>query len=459
MRGSTVRGAAIDINDFEKRLRGAEPPRDPDKNPLTELARVIQGPEHSQTAHRYDQMFAAEAPPAQRSRPPVEDTRDLFVDNSLAAEMRGGIHEDHAQGRPGLRAVQGAAHSHANVAGAPHEREMTYAGADFNANPYSSRPAPQAHPADDHRDWDDAQSAYLEDDGANPDHEAPPRGHAKRLRPWHAVAAIAVVAASGLGWGFAQRSGVMGKREIATIAAPDGPAKVPPAAEEGASIDKPDAAVLDRNESAPVKRVVSHQEQAIEPQVQPRSVENGVDRADADGGAAPLVGQQPKKIKTVSVRADGSVIPNAYVPPAIAKAAGAGTHETAKHVSTTPASPVKPTATPRLEKTAKPKAAVKVASAKDDAGAKTPPAHQGEKGGFAVQFGAATTEAEARALANKVASKYGAQLGGHRPTFKMAKVGDKTVYRVRVGGMSKESAAGVCSNVKASGGNCFTAGN
>ena len=278
------------------------------KNPLTELARVIQGPEHSRPL-----IAMTRCSPPRRGRPngaarQSKTRRDLFVDNSLAAEMRGGIHEDHAQGRPGLRAVQGAAHSHANVAGAPHEREMTYAGADFNANPYSSRPAPQAHPAEDHRDWDDAQSAYLEDDGANPDHEAPPRGHAKRLRPWHAVAAIAVVAASGLGWGFAQRSGVMGKREIATIAAPDGPAKVPPAAEEGASIDKPDAAVLDRNESAPVKRVVSHQEQAIEPQVQPRSVENGVDRADADGGAAPLVGQQPKKIKTVSVRADGSVI-------------------------------------------------------------------------------------------------------------------------------------------------------
>ena len=75
-----------------------------------------------------------------------------------------------------------------------------------------------------------------------------------------------------------------------------------------------------------------------------------------------------------------------------------------------------------------------------------------------VQFGAAADEAEAHALVTKVATKYGAQLGGHRATYRMAKVGGKTVYRVRAGGMSKESAASVCDKVKSSGGTCFVAG-
>jgi len=46
-----------------------------------------------------------------------------------------------------------------------------------------------------------------------------------------------------------------------------------------------------------------------------------------------------------------------------------------------------------------------------------------------------------------------------KPTFKPAKVGDKTVYRVRVAGVSKDSANAICNKVKAAGGSCFVAGN
>jgi electron transfer flavoprotein alpha subunit len=241
----------------------------------------------------------------------------------------------------------------------------------------------------------------------------------------------------------------MGAREIATISAPDGPAKVPPTATAEAGADKPDAAVLDRHENAQVKHVVSHQEQAVEPKVEPRVVYNGAAPSDADSAVAPT-GPQPKKIKTVSVRPDGSIIANAIVPPAVVKAAGAAPRDAAaKHAATTPTSTTKP-----AQKIAAVEAAVE-----ENAEVKAPATtHKIDKGAFAVQFGAAATEAEAHALVTKVATKYGAQLGGHRPTFRMAKVGDKTVYRVRVGGMSKESAASVCGNVKSSGGSCFIAG-
>jgi cell division septation protein DedD len=75
-------------------------------------------------------------------------------------------------------------------------------------------------------------------------------------------------------------------------------------------------------------------------------------------------------------------------------------------------------------------------------------------GGYAVQFGAAATEAEARTLVKTVSTKYGV-----KATYKPAQVGDRTVYRVRVAGVSKDSAAAICSKVKASGGNCFVASN
>ena len=76
-----------------------------------------------------------------------------------------------------------------------------------------------------------------------------------------------------------------------------------------------------------------------------------------------------------------------------------------------------------------------------------------------MQFGATGSEADARALMKTVVEKYRAQLGGLKPTFKMATVNDKTVYRVRVAGMGKESANAICGKVKASGGTCFVAGN
>ena len=62
-------------------------------------------------------------------------------------------------------------------------------------------------------------------------------------------------------------------------------------------------------------------------------------------------------------------------------------------------------------------------------------------------------------MMNKVAGKYGSQLSGHRLGYHHAKVGDKTVYRVRVSGMNKEFAVAICEKVKASGGNCFVATN
>ncbi|MFO1124944.1 MAG: SPOR domain-containing protein [Methylocystis sp.] len=125
----------------------------------------------------------------------------------------------------------------------------------------------------------------------------------------------------------------------------------------------------------------------------------------------------------------------------------------------TPPSQAKPTATPpqiAKPKPAAPKTAAVEEPAPDD---EADQANAPSRGGYAVQFGAADSEADARALLKTVVSKYHAHLGGLKPTFKMATVNDKTVYRVRVAGVSKESANAICGKVKASGGACFVAGN
>jgi hypothetical protein len=467
MRESTVRGAAIDIDDFERRLRGVEPPRKSSGDPLSELARLMHGEEQAQAARRYDRMFAAESAPSAEWDEAA--SRKAPDEDAFTAELRGSVHEDFQRTRPDSGAAhESGAYSGEYSSNGSQARENEFAAADSAARHFAARPGPQTRYA-----ASDARDAWPQDPGPDSDHheleddvgyddadDAPARGGPVRLRPWHAVAVVALLASSLLAWGFAKRGGVIGGREIAVINAPDGPAKVLPAANADASVDKPEAAVLDRHENAPVKRVVSHQEQAVEPKVESRANYSEAGQTDADGGAASPAAAQPKRIKTVSVRPDGSLITNAEVPPAVEKAAGAGSRDAAaKHASTTPATPARPSATPRVDKAAKPKATQKVAAVEPQAEEKAPASTQKvATGGFSVQFGAAGSEAEAHALVTKVATKYASQLGGHKPTFKMAKVGDKTVYRVRAGGMSKESAASVCDNVKSSGGTCFVAG-
>jgi cell division septation protein DedD len=243
---------------------------------------------------------------------------------------------------------------------------------------------------------------------------------------------------------------------------------VTPSAEAEASApDGSGALVLDRKEQAPVQKVVANQEQAVDPSVAPNAAQLGNGPVDLPHEPPPAAIAGPKKVKTVTVRPDGTRVDNAALPPAVAvasrpapEAAPPAATSGGAAATTTPASAAKPTATP--PKIAKPKpVAPKVASAEptEAADADAGQAASLSKGGFAVQFGAADSEDDARALMKTIVGKYRAELGGLKPTFKMATVNDKTVYRVRVAGVSKESANAICSKVKATGGACFVAGN
>ena len=60
---------------------------------------------------------------------------------------------------------------------------------------------------------------------------------------------------------------------------------------------------------------------------------------------------------------------------------------------------------------------------------------------------------------SRLTQRYGSELSGRKLTFKKATVGDKSVYRVRVSGLSHENATGLCTKLQAKGGNCFVAKN
>jgi hypothetical protein len=86
----------------------------------------------------------------------------------------------------------------------------------------------------------------------------------------------------------------------------------------------------------------------------------------------------------------------------------------------------------------------------------TRPASPGGSG-YAVQITSQRSEAGAHAAFRSMKAKYPAQLGDREPIFRRANLGAKGVYyRALVGPFaSMEQAAGMCSSLKAAGGNCI----
>lgn len=450
MREARARGPSIDITELERRLRGSEPSRKRDADPLRELARLLQSEDPAQAADPYRRIFSQsprararqEPAAAPMPQPPAQDSYDNF----FAADLRGSL-------APSAPTSESAPFFHHQAAG----EEFSYQDQDF---------------LDYGVDGDEQEQAAA---------EAPPRGAfafiRSKIKPWGAVAGIAALGAVSIAWGFAHRESAVGPREVATINAPQGPAKVQPSASADSGAAQQGAAVLDRSESAPVKQVVSHEEQPIDPTTAPRILRLGDGPVDAphepSARAASAGGSlmpEPKKVKTVSVRPDGTIIENDAVPAAITRPALPPLRATAldgkqggaPDDTVTPRSAAKPptTPTPRAEPSPRVKPEKVAAAVENPQPDDSAPAASGAASGvFAVQFSAADSEAEARRLMLDVAAKYKSHLGGRRLGYRRAKVGDKVVYRVRIAGVSKESAVAICEKVKSAGGNCFVAGN
>lgn len=449
MREATARGPSIDIGEFERRLRGGEPPADASaSDPLAELARLLHGEETAPEADPYGRVFAAEP----RRAPPVARPDDFAT-----APLRGA-----------LPPQPSAAHVTAD---------------DYYA-------------VDPETEWEHSQSQDYLDYGDEAYAEEPAerkgffRSLGERLRPWHAVVGLSAVGALSVALALGHRGGIVAPREIATIKAPEGPAKVQPSAVAETAGPQRGAAVLDRSQNAPVSKVVSSREQPVDPAAAIRVVRLGdgpVDAPHEPATPAPSsYNSEPKRVKTVSVRPDGTVIDDDAPPaPAILRSAPTPAPPAAR-APTAPradvAEPAAPTATPKSAKppattppattpaagaaqaprrrpaaAAPAPAAENAAPAEQTAAIAAPAEEAGTRGGFAVQFSAAASEEEARRTMSKIASKYNAALGGRRLGFRVAKIGERSVYRVRAAGMSREAAVGVCEKVKASGGDCFVA--
>ena len=80
-------------------------------------------------------------------------------------------------------------------------------------------------------------------------------------------------------------------------------------------------------------------------------------------------------------------------------------------------------------------------------------------GDYAVQFGASPAETEANALSGRLKTQLADLLGNHPIAVIKADINGKTVFRVRALGYSRDEAAAACATAAAAGAKCFIAKN
>jgi cell division septation protein DedD len=85
-------------------------------------------------------------------------------------------------------------------------------------------------------------------------------------------------------------------------------------------------------------------------------------------------------------------------------------------------------------------------------------AAQAPVGGFSVQLGVRNSEADAQKAFTQMQSKY-ADLQGQPALIRKAEVNGSTIYRVRVGPMSRDDASTLCSRLQGGGAQCFVSKN
>jgi hypothetical protein len=181
---------------------------------------------------------------------------------------------------------------------------------------------------------------------------------------------------------------------------------------------------------------------------------------------------EPRRVRTVAVRPDGTIAgappaptaaaTTAATPPA-ARQAPAATPTAQPRPATAPAPAPRAAATddtPAARPAAQTRQQVAAAPATAAVPASTPaPREAPAGGGFMVQLGAPGSEAEARSTFAAMQRRYGDALSGEAPVIRRADVGGRTVYRLRIGPFSRGEAAEKCQAIQAAGGQCFIAGN
>ncbi|MCT4496025.1 SPOR domain-containing protein, partial [Bosea minatitlanensis] len=329
-----------------------------------------------------------------------------------------------------------------------------------------------------------------------------PRRSRKGLWAAAAVIAIGVIGVGGtmlLRGGSASKDG-----QPPVIAADSGPVKVEPANPGGTEIPNQNKQIYERSAESPQgqTKLVDTQEQPVDIQEAARTMPSRVVLAGPGAGAAeaapatapapdaaqrsivmpepaltpmpavPGLGE-PRKVRTVAIRPDGTPAQAAAAADANGSRPLATGSAPARSIAGSPGSMSLPPAAaapqpaPKAQERATtpaattPAAPMRLASAPPAAA--TAPANSAIRAGtgdFVVQLGAPGSEQEAKATFAALQRKYPQQLGGQSPIIRRTELaGGKTVYRLRVGPYSRDGATSMCSQLQAAGGQCFIAKN
>lgn len=511
---------AIDLDDFERRLRHAPQTSQADADPLSELARLVSKDDPFKSI--FDDMPTARAshdagPSYDNAPPPASNLHS-------AARIAQPVHQqDSAEAQ---RAAHDQAQAYAQSFDNPPVALTDQQDGAGQAQPTGSDPAEYYNAEAD--GFSEAAGAGRRDNRpsvyGNLRHASPriPR------KAMIAGMALSVVAIAGVAAAVGFRGLPKGRSadSAPVIRAAVGPAKVQPPQAEGAD---PAAALSVLDKANPADgvanvKVVSREEQPsdIAPTVkQVKTIRVGDGAAPAGAASPPnpslTAMPEPKRVKTVLVRPDGSIIgepgaaaagapsqtanvnPNGQTPspkaaevkppvkPAEAKSPDV-IIPTAKSVPAqkaaailTPAKATARVAPPPPAKPAQAAAAKEIAAsgplqlapaagkgkAVKTAAADPAPAVPAEEtvqttsstggGSFAVQLAAPASEQEAKDTSSRLQKQYAGALGSYLPGIR--KASDKEVYRVRVGNLSKDEADALCGKLKAAGGACFVARN
>jgi hypothetical protein len=253
--------------------------------------------------------------------------------------------------------------------------------------------------------------------------------------------------------------------------------------------------VADRGQD---ERIVPREEQPIDLNSRP----GGAGGPQGQGGAATasiqpapgsgVLATEPKRVHTIAIRPDGTVVadaaptpvsaPSAPAPSPVVSAASRSGPAAAQAQPVPQPAPAQsappPQAPPRAaahapsnaplslspnaQASQPPRPARTAAAAPPTpiapaAAARAPAAHANGAGGYAVQVSSQRSEAEAEAAFRSLQAKFPSQLGGKKPMIHRVDLGAKGIYyRAMVGPFgTSEEASQMCSSLKAAGGQCF----
>jgi len=336
---------------------------------------------------------------------------------------------------------------------------------------------------------------------------APPPRSRKGLMAVGAVLGLAVLGVGGAmalrGHGSGQKAG----GEPPVVTADASPTKVAPQNPGGVEIPDQNKQIYERGGQDGQTKIVSREEQPIDVRQATRVASAGAGGplpsnvvpsasppTSPQNGAINAALGEPRRVRTVSVGPDGTL----KTPDHGVSRPAAGSAATPQQPATTGATAASPSSTPALPpqrprdmtsatpQTAPAKPATSAASESNTPSTATPDASRAAKvpqrvaaapqnpaaeptetgntpaaasGGYAIQLAVRPSEKEAKAAFQQLQQRHAGELAGKSPAIRRAEVNGSTVYRVRVGPLSKDEASSLCTRLQSSGGQCFVAKN